>query len=48
MVDVNVVAQPRVWRQEGVAQSWLEDVEEEEEEEEDVQTPLQKQASVAS
>ena len=45
MVDVVVVAQPRVWRQEGVARSWLEDVEEGEEE---VQAPLQKQASVAS
>ena len=45
MVDVEVVAQPRVWRQEVVAQSWLEGVEEEEEE---VQAPLQKQASVAS
>ena len=44
MVDVEVVAQPRVWRQEVVAQSWLEDVEEEEE----VQAPLQKQASGAS
>ena len=44
MVDVEVVAQPRVWRQEGVARSWLEDVEEEEE----VQAPLRKQASVAS
>ena len=56
MVDVEVVARPRVWRQEVVARSWvwrqevvarswLEDVEEEEEE---VQAPLQKQASVVS